>query len=383
MSSRRTPGSGSIRLRSNGEYEGRYTTGRHPVTGKQMQKSITGKTKRDVEQKLRKICTEIQDGTYMEPSRLTVQEWAAMWLDMYTSNIKPGTRVLYERQVRLYIVPHLGRKKMAKLTTHDIQGMYAKLMAGNDGTTLTAKSIKNLHGVLHKMLEKAFKTGGIRANPSNACELPSIRGKEIKAFTRDEIRSFLGAIKGHRFEAVYSVALFTGLRQSELLGLTWDCIDFDNGTIRVYRQLQLLNGTYAFGTLKNDKPRTIVPASSVMQTLRDVKRKQGTWKLAAGGAWNDEWYVFTDEIGHHLARQTVYCQYKKIVRNLGMPASRFHDLRHSYAVASLQAGDNIKAIQSNLGHHAASFTLDVYGHTTDDMKRDSAVKMEEFIKQVS
>ncbi len=116
------------------------------------------------------------------------------------------------------------------------------------------------------------------------------------------------------------VDLFTGMRQSEILGLTWDCIDFEASTIRIYRQLQLIDGRYQFGTLKNDKPRIIVPAPSVMRVLREQRIQQMTMKMQAGAAWNNpDGFVFTNELGQHLARQTVYKQYKKSWRALAFP----------------------------------------------------------------
>lgn len=140
---------------------------------------------------------------------------------------------------------------------------------------------------------------------------------------------------------------------------------------------------YQFGALKNDKPRTIVPAPSVLEVLKEQRRKQREWKLRAGNLWqNADDFVFTDEFGKHLARQSVYHQFKAVMKRIGLPDTRFHDLRHSYAVASIQAGDDIKTVQENLGHHTAAFTLDVYGHVTGEMKRASANRMEAFIQRV-
>ena len=173
------------------------------------------------------------------------------------------------------------------------------------------------------------------------------------------------------------------MRQGEILGLTWDCIDFDKGTITIYRQLQLIKGEYKFASLKNDKPRQITPAPYVMQVLSRHHKRQLQARLQAGEAWeNENDFVFTDNLGQHLARQTVYQHFKRFAAQIGMPDARFHDLRHSYAVAALQSGDNVKTVQQNLGHHTAAFTLDVYGHVSESMKRESAERMEAFINAV-
>ena len=155
--------------------------------------------------------------------------------------------------------------------------------------------------------------------------------------------------------------------------------------IHIVRQLQLRRGgggQYVYAPLKNDKTRTITPAPWVMQLLRTHKAKQSADRLRAGELWEDSGLVFTNEVGHHLAVNSVYRQYKAVVESIGRPDARFHDLRHSYAVAAIRSGDDIKTVQGNLGHATAAFTLDVYGHVTDQMKQASAQRMEQYIKQV-
>ena len=118
-------------------------------------------------------------------------------------------------------------------------------------------------------------------------------------------------------------------------------------------------------------------------TLRRVKHKQMENRLRYGECWEDSDFVFTDDLGHHLSASTVYKSFKKVMQEIGSPETRFHDLRHSYAVASIKSGDDIKTVQENLGHATAAFTLDVYGHVTEQMKKDSAARMERFIKAVN
>ena len=185
----------------------------------------------------------------------------------------------------------------------------------------------------------------------------------------------------------YQITLFTGLREGEVLGLTWDCIDFQHNAIYINKQLQKtkkVGGTYCLAPTKNSRNRTILTAPSVMALLRKQKCQQAQMRLLAGEAWNNSWnLVFTNELGGHLCHCTVYKKFKAIVRELGMPEERFHDLRHSFAVASIESGDDIKTVQSNLGHATASFTLDVYGHVSQKMRQQSADRMEEFIQKVS
>ena len=193
------------------------------------------------------------------------------------------------------------------------------------------------------------------------------------------------AIQGHRYEMLYTVTLFTGMREGEALGLMWECVDFKKGTILINKQMQRekkKNGQYLLVPTKNGKSRTITPAPWVLKLLRTQRAKQAEQQLRAGPIWEDSGLVFTNELGHHLAIHTVYKDFKQIAASIGCPDARFHDLRHSYAVAAIRSGDDIKTVQDNLGHATAAFTLDVYGHVTDQMKRESAARMESYIKDV-
>lgn len=193
------------------------------------------------------------------------------------------------------------------------------------------------------------------------------------------------AIEGHRFEAVYLVTLFTGLRRGEVCGLTWDCVDLNQGTIFVNKQLQNIPGQpgeFRLVSSKNGKGRTITIAPFVAGVLRKHKVQQAEARLKAGPLWQNNDFVFCNEVGEHLSPNTVYHNFKRIAASIGLPDARLHDLRHSYAVASFQAGDAPKTVQENLGHATATFTLDTYGHVTEKMKKDSADRMEAFIKGI-
>lgn len=205
---------------------------------------------------------------------------------------------------------------------------------------------------------------------------------DINPLDSEQIAAFMNAIKGHPFETFYTADLFLGLRQGELLGLQWCNVDLEAGTIRVAKQLQLLEGVYTLRSVKNDKVRTITPAQFIIDMLKEHYRKQCKNRLQAGSAWNNGDFVFCNELGEHYSRSTTYHNFKAIIASIGLPETRFHDLRHSYAVASLLAGDSPKIVQENMGHATASFTLDVYGHVTEEMKKESAARMDAFIKKV-
>lgn len=171
------------------------------------------------------------------------------------------------------------------------------------------------------------------------------------------------------------------------MGLTWDCVDFDSGMLTINKQMQLHQDkgmkAYQLVPTKNSKVRTITAAPFVMERLKHQRIEQAKQRLLAGPLWQQSDLVFTGTTGAPITKPTIYRAFKKAAARIGRPDARFHDLRHSYAVAAIRSGDDIKTVQGNLGHATAAFTLDVYGHVTDEMKQDSASRMELFIKNVS
>ena len=380
-------GGGTIRQRPDGRWEARYTLGIDPGTGKQIQKSVYGKTQKEVAQKLRQITAEIDAKTYVAPCKLSISEWMSIWAQDYLVGVKASTAYLYRRTIELYIDPHLGHIRLDALNAHTVQHFYNELAKPSkpDAAPLSAKSIKNIHGVLHKALQQAVLLNYIRYNPTTACVLPKIVKKEIHPLTDQQTAQLLNLLKGSKYEIPLTVDLFTGLREGELLGLIWDCVDFEKGTILVNKQLrrsQRKGGTYYFSPPKNNKSRTITPAPYVMKLLQAQKVQQARQRLMAGPAWEDSGLVFTNEFGRYISYRAIFDSFKRIVKRIGLSDARIHDLRHTYAVNCIRAGDDIKTVQSNLGHATAAFTLDVYGHFTDDMRSVSAQRMEGFIANV-
>lgn len=376
-------GSGTIRKKTvtrNGKsytyWEARYTTGTDPGTGKQTQKSIYGKTQKEVARKLKEATTAIDQGVYTAPEKMTVAEWLEVWQETYLTGVKQYTRSSYQGIIKNHLVPGLGAVRLDQLDPHRIQRYI-------NGLDLSPKTVKNVHGVLHAALRQAVLLRYVPHNAADNTSLPRIERKEMHILDENSTADFLRAVEGHRFELLYKFTLFTGLREGEVMGLTWDRVDFDRGTVLVDRQLQkdrTKGGEYRLASTKNDKARTIMPPLYAMQLLRSQKARQAEQRLKAGDLWQDHSLVFTNETGGNLAFSTVYKQYKRIVESIGHPDLRFHDLRHSYAVAAIRSGDDVKTLQGNLGHHAAAFTLDQYGHVTDQMKKASADRMQEYIK---
>lgn len=323
-------------------------------------------------------------GTYVEPCKLTAAQWLDIWEQDYIADLKPSSAESYHYQIKNHLKPGLGRVSLDKLTPHTIQHFYNSL--SKEG--LSPGSVHHVHNILHKALQQAVVLGYLRGNPADLCKLPRLERKEMKPLDDDAIRRFMEAAKGHPYEILLMVTLFTGMRRGEVLGLTWSCVDFDGGTLLIDKQLQRVKDAeeksiYKLTSPKSGKWRRVTPAGFVLELLRRQRSRQAEWRLRAGPAWEDSGLVFTDELGGHLFPGAVYLAFKELAASIGCPEARFHDLRHSYAVAAIKSGDDIKTVQSNLGHASAAFTLNVYGHVTDEMKRDSAARMDQFIKSIS
>lgn len=383
---RAAQGSGTIRQRPDGRWEARFTSGRDPGTGRQIQRSVYGATQQEVRKKLAEAVAALDAGNYFEPSKMTLGRWVEIWLQEYMGDKKYLTVKHYKAQCRAHIVPSLGAVKLSELTTPQIQSFYNGLQRGG----MAAKSVRNVHGILTKCLSTAVQVGYLRDNPASRVTLPKVEKKEICPLSDEQVKAFLTVSAGDEYEIILKTILFTGLREAEATGLTWDCIDFKAGTIKVCKQLQKRpqqDGGFTFAPLKNNKTRIIKPAPFVLSLLERRRREQVEQRFRAGELWTG-WsnaeerktaLVFTTATGGNLSPQTVYNHYKKLARKIGAPDSRVHDLRHTFAVLSLQNGDDVKTVQGNLGHATAAFTLDVYGHVSERMKEDSAARMEAYI----
>lgn len=380
-------GAGSVSQRSSDKlWQGSITIGMNPATGRPMKKYIYAQSEKECVKKLRALQAAVDAGTYQEPSKMTVGQWMDMWTADYLGAVKPGTVESYKYHVEKNIKPALGNAKLQKLAPHHIQSLYNDLQRKGG---LSPKTIKNLHGVLHKAFKQAAALGYIQRNPADSVVLPRIEKAEMQTMQEGDLLRFLQAIAGHQFEHLFFVTVFTGMRRGEVMGLTWDCVDFERGLITVNKQLVRNRSgegdSYILASTKNDKPRRITPAPAVMARLRAEQEHQREMCALSGPMWagNPSNLVFTTPFGKFQSPLTVYHKYKKLLADNGLPELRFHDLRHTYAVNALQSGDDIKTVQGNLGHHTAAFTLDTYGHVSEKMQRDSADRMEQFIQSVT
>lgn len=364
-------------------WESQVTVGYDPGTGKRIRKAFTGKSQKEVRQKMQDASVSVESKTFFEPSTATMKDWLKVWLEEYCANIKYNTKRNYSNVINNHLIPYIGATKLSALNLASIQAHINKL-----SETLSPRSIRLVYMVINSALNKAVELDYIKTNPAKKVVLPKLTKNEIKPLTNKQLSSFIAASQSSPYRVAYMLMAFTGLRVSEALGLTWDCIDFDKGAITITQQLihrPAKDGGSILAPLKNDRPRYLFAPIFILDLLKARKAEQNRDRIAAGSSWcsEEEQFVFTNKLGCHVERVYVYKDFKRLASEIGIPNSTVHDLRHTYAVLALQNGDPIKTVQDNLGHATASFTLDVYGHTTDLMRKDSASRMHDFFTTIT
>lgn len=391
---KRANNEGTLRKRANGSWEARYTV---TENGKTVRRSIYGKSQDEVKKKLTKVLFQIDTGKYIAPLEMTCEEWFTIWLNEYCGGVKESTRQQYLYNFRVHIKPELGQKPLQKINPVIIQKFINGLSAPRkktlkDGTEktvngLSPKSVKNISGILHESFAVAVRIGYLQTNPSESAKLPRCEKKEMQVLDTNELKAFLDEIAGKPFESLFKVAVFTGMRRSELLGLKWQDIDFKTGKIEIVRQrkcerTEAGKNITVFDTLKNGKTREIFCPDFVLRELKAEKVKQAENKLKFGEAFsNEDGLVFVDEIGKPLSHSTVYHALKARAEAIGKPELKLHSLRHTFATLNLALGSNVKTVSESLGHATVSFTLDVYGHSTDELKQAMASSLQGFISE--
>lgn len=345
---------------------------RDPVTGKRRQKRITAKTKKEAERLLSQAMHELRTGSYIEPTTATVAAYLDRWLEAATPTVKPNTIDRYRRIVERKINPALGSILLNKLSPLAIQDFYADLLAGG----LSSSTVSLYHGVLHRALDQAVKWRLIPHNPANAVDAPRPNPPEMQTWTAEQARAFLVGTASDDLAALYVLALHTGMRRGELLGLKWGDIDVERGTLAVRRTLVKGPGGLTFGTPKTSAgKRSIALPGPCVAALRSHRAAQAARRLQLGPAWQDGGMVFDRGEGSPLPPTTLGYAFQHWRKVLELPRIRFHDLRHTAATLMLANGEHPKIVQERLGHSDISMTLNRYSHVSMDMQREAADRL--------
>jgi len=316
---------------------------------------------------------EEEQGTRIEPTRLTVEAWLAEWLPGMRSRVRGGTWVNYELTVRRHIVPAIGRVPLQQLTRARIKTLYADLQ-----TRLSPKTVSNVHMTLRRSLRDAVEDGLIARNPADqAYHLPRDGRPEMKVWDGAQVATFLDSVKDDRLFALWRLAATGCMRRGELLGLRWADLDMEASSLGVQRaRVRGIDG-WTTGKPKTTKGRRrIALDADTVTALRTHRKAQLEERMAFGPAWADEALVFCREDGTPLDPDSVTGMFERLARRAGLPRIRLHDFtRHTAASLLLAAGVNVKAVSERLGHSSAQMTLDVYSHVTPGIQEDAAERL--------
>lgn len=385
-------GEGTIRQRADGTWEARYTAGRSD-DGKQIQRSIYGKTRTDVSKKLIEVLNELNTGEYIPPNKLTLSIWLELWLKQYASiALRPSTYISYEGYVYNHINPILGGVLLQDLTAERIQTFYNdKFQAGRtDGKGgLSPKTIRNLHNMLHKALDQACKNNLIAKNLAEYTVLPKRERREMRVLSRSEQKTLLSKIHIERLGFAILFDLFTGLRIGELCGLKWQDIDFSKKTFLVRRTLQRIKTSKAEkkdpttpktqvleGKVKTDNGYREIPIQDkIFAELLEYRNRQNQEKQEASIAYVDNDYVFASQLGGPVEPSNMRDMFNRLLKSVNIEHANFHALRHTFATRAIESGVPIKAVSDILGHATVQLTMDLYCHSSMDLKRDAVNKM--------
>jgi integrase len=398
MAKRRAKGEGSLFKRKDGTWCGKIPVG-YNTNGSIKYRYVYGKTQGEVKEKVESAKSDVRNNTFVEPNRVTTQQWLDNWLNVtMKGNVKDTTWLIYESLIKKHIVPGLGGVRLMNLQTSHIQKLYnEKLKSGRADEKeggLSPKTIRHMHHIIHGALDQAVKEKLIQTNPANAVRLPKLIKQEMKTLSVEQVKKFLEAVSADRFYnryyAAYLLELYTGLRRGELLGLRWKDIDIKKKEIKVVQQLVKVGSSLTIRELKTESSqnRKIAIPDEVIQALKDHKKmKMDEFKTLG---WDDieskkaltEGIVFTNELGKLLQPRNFLRNFKGALRKAGIDPIRFHDLRHTFALLSLQAGTDIKTLQNDLGHESIETTLDKYGHVNEAMKREAAAKRSGLLKSI-
>ena len=340
-------------------------------------RTVYGKTRAEVATKLAKAISNRADGLTFDSKNLPVGKYLDSWLkDSVQDTVRLTTYQGYERIVRLHIKPTLESIKLDRLTSHHVRGLYREKLE----VDLAPRVVQLIHTTLHKALKQAVADDLIPRNVTESVKAPRPVSKEMQPLSPDQARALLKAARGEKLEALYILALTTGMRQGELLGLKWEDIDMETGILHVRRTLSTAMGEgFSFNPPKTAKSRRSIRSPQLaLVSLRRHRAVQLEERIKVARLWKDNDLVFTTGVGTPISRSDLITRsFKPLLQRSGLPDIRFHDLRHTCATLLLGKGVHVKLVQELLGHSTIAVTLDTYSHVLPGMGDSLADTMDE------
>jgi integrase len=353
--------------------------GRDPATRKRRRAHATVATKREAEREEARLRHQAATGLDLEPTRITVADYLQRWLGAVRPNLATSTYLRYDGLLRHQVMPHIGAIPVSKLRPLHVQQLYACLQeAGRaDGRGgLSPRTLLHVHRVLSEALEQAVRWQIVHRNVCKAVEAPQARRAEMRTLSREDTRRLLEAAQagGSVYGSAVILAVHTGLRLGELLGLGWQDVDLERGIVVVRRALQYVPGEgLAFRETKTGRARRTLPLGpAALETLRRLRRRQLKDRLALGPAYCDSGLVLADPLGRPVPPYRVSQRFPTLVKRLGLAPLRFHDLRHTHASLLLARGVHPKIVSERLGHGSITITLDTYSHVLANLQEEAA-----------
>lgn len=361
--------------------------------GKPVRRSVTRPTKREVEEEVARLKAEYRQGTYIQPSKLTVAEFLQQWIRTYPID-SPTTRASYEMLVREHFIPSLGHIPLAKLSPMHLQEYYQdRLERGNlkkPGAGLSPTTVRYHHRVLAVALETAVRWRLIPENVARLVIPPKKRHFEPAIWTPEEGARFLEVIAGHRMFAFYVAAMLTGLRRGELFGLRWPDVDWEGSRLLVVRTTIMARdpATDLLRPVTKDTPkwskarRAISISEFMLRTLARHRAEQEIERAQLGEAYHDEGWIFCRPDGRRYSMNSITGkQFNRLLEKAGVPKIRFHDLRHTHASWMLLNGEHPKVVQGRLGHSSITVTMDLYSHLMEGQDRDAVERIDSLLQR--
>ena len=337
-------------------------------------------TQREANAWRHKMVEQRRQGLVLTGSKVPLSKFLDDWLVVAENSVRPNTYLQYSQIVHQHIVPILGKILLKGLRPDHVQSLYTKKLASGTSPNTT----RMIHAVLHRALNHALSLGLVIRNVSDVVTRPKVPHKEMKTLDDYQVRQLIQAAEGTRFQILFWIAVTTGLRQGEILGLKWSDIDWQTGRMQIQRQVQRRKGEgLVFCEPKSASGRRVITlGKATLERLRAYKERQYKEMLVAGDKWQDYNLIFPTPIGTPLDCSNVLKAYKKCLKEAGLPNLRFHDLRHTAATLMLQEGINPKIVQERLGHADISLTLNTYSHVLPSMQKEAAEKMDELLTLV-
>jgi integrase len=349
------------------------------------------KTKKAASDQADRLGVAVTDGMYAAPTSITLREFLEeRWLPAMAAQYRPSTFAGYRSNITNHVIPRFGAMQLRAIGPEHLNKFYGELLEGGKVVRkgrartqtgggerkggLHPTTVAGVHKILHRALRDACRWRLIARNPADDADAPRARRSEMKYWSPEQLRTFVEHDPDDRLAGLWHLVATTGMRRGELAGLRWDAVDLDAGRLSVVSTITVGNYTTHVGEPKTRASRRVIaldPSTvAALKHHRDSRQKRE--RVKAGPAWSDTDYVFTSELGEPLHPQTISYAFERRVKAAGLPPIRLHDVRHSYAVAALSAGEHPKAMQERLGHSSATVTLDVYSHVTEGVSRDTA-----------